>query len=136
MVTYHLSFFLIFRLFLQRTAKGEELLDLVFRHLELIEREYFALQFTEMLHHHYGSSSFLNGSVSSSSPSSSSTSTTVYNVSNGYKSQAYCHTKLLKTFMFHLYSDGLIQVKKFASKYGSLQHPFCYTFGSNFTYQM
>ncbi|XP_017482818.1 PREDICTED: tyrosine-protein phosphatase non-receptor type 4-like [Rhagoletis zephyria] len=45
-----------------RTAKGEELLDLVFRHLELIEREYFALQFTEMIHHHYGSTSMLNSS--------------------------------------------------------------------------
>ncbi|KAJ6225298.1 hypothetical protein RDWZM_003843 [Blomia tropicalis] len=61
-----------------RTAKGEELLDLVFRHLELIEREFFALQFTEVLHHCYDSNSFLNGSISSSSPSSS-ISTTVYN---------------------------------------------------------
>lgn len=30
-----------------RSAKGEELMDAVFRHLELIEREYFALQYTE-----------------------------------------------------------------------------------------
>ncbi|CAG2182606.1 unnamed protein product, partial [Oppiella nova] len=34
-----------------RRAKGEHLLDLVFRHLELIERDYFGLQFTETIAH-------------------------------------------------------------------------------------
>nr|XP_027194217.1 tyrosine-protein phosphatase non-receptor type 4-like [Dermatophagoides pteronyssinus] len=33
---------------IDRAAKGEELMDAVFRHLELIEREYFALQYTEI----------------------------------------------------------------------------------------
>lgn len=38
---------------LDRSAKGDELLDMVFRHLELIEREYFALQFSETVFHHH-----------------------------------------------------------------------------------
>ncbi|UXI22664.1 NADH dehydrogenase [ubiquinone] 1 alpha subcomplex assembly factor 3 [Sarcoptes scabiei] len=39
---------------IDRSAKGKELLDAVFRHLELIENEYFSLQFTEIfqLQHH------------------------------------------------------------------------------------
>ncbi|CAG2106184.1 unnamed protein product, partial [Medioppia subpectinata] len=36
---------------LDRRAKGDQLLDVVFRHLELIERDYFGLQFTETIAH-------------------------------------------------------------------------------------
>lgn len=42
-------------------------MDAVFRHLELIEREYFALQFTEIFHHngynaqhHFNSNTMMN----------------------------------------------------------------------------
>lgn len=31
----------------QKRAKGQALLDAVFQHLELIEKDYFGLQFTE-----------------------------------------------------------------------------------------
>ena len=41
---------------LQKRAKGQALLDLVFQHLELIEKDYFGLQYAE------------NGSVSSTCP--------------------------------------------------------------------
>lgn len=41
-----------------RLAKGEELLEMVFTHLELIERDYFSLQFNEIVP---SSSSTLNG---------------------------------------------------------------------------
>lgn len=49
-------------------------MELVFRHLELIEREYFALQFTEMFHHRRPTH-FENNAVHNS---------TVYNVSYKY----------------------------------------------------
>lgn len=32
---------------MQKRAKGQILLDLVFQHLELIEKDYFGLQYTE-----------------------------------------------------------------------------------------
>ena len=34
-------------LFLQKRAKGQVLLDLVFQHLELIEKDYFGLQYSD-----------------------------------------------------------------------------------------
>ena len=40
---------MIFSIFLQKSAKGSVLLDKVFEHLELVERDYFGLQFDELL---------------------------------------------------------------------------------------
>lgn len=34
-------------MFAQKRAKGQTLLDLVFQHLELIEKDYFGLQYSE-----------------------------------------------------------------------------------------
>lgn len=76
---------------LDRSAKGEELLELVFRHLELIEREYFALQFSEtVFHHHPPYSGTRSGMIVSSS---FGTTVTRYNVSIylSYISSIYSH---------------------------------------------
>lgn len=82
-------------------------MELVFRHLELIEREYFGLQFTETFHQ--------------SKTSLNSYSPTVYNVRVPMASVRESNQRI----MIFVYRNGSTRARKFASRCASVRSPIC-----------